>query len=330
MARSDLITELVSSGLAGRDVLFRKTVEALIAEERAKKHTVVARKLDELLQTHSGPPNGRVNGHATKSVGVADRNTSVQEIIPETRLDDLILESETRETIDQWVSEHQRVDLLRSYGLEPRNRCLLVGPPGNGKTSLAEAIAEAIMVPLINVRYDQLVTSYLGETAGRLRKVFEHAATRKCVLFFDEFETLGKERGDRNETGEIKRIVSSLLMQFDGLCSHVILIAATNHPELLDKATWRRFQLRIELPQPTDRQLEFWFDHYQRRTGHTLGLSSKTLVKKVQPANFAEAEEFAAAVMRRYVLGQPQLTKDKAVRAEISAWKRRVAPSSSD
>ena len=141
--------------------------------------------------------------------------------------------------------------MLRSYGLEPRNKILLIGPPGNGKTSLAEAIAEALMVPLLTVRYESIIGAYLGETASRLSKLFEYAKTRQCVLFFDEFDTIGKERGDQHETGEIKRVVSSLLMQIDALPSYVVTIAATNHDALLDQAVWRRFQVKLELPKPT-------------------------------------------------------------------------------
>ena len=92
------------------------------------------------------------------------------------------------------------------------------------------------MIPILTVRYESIIGSYLGETASRLSKLFEYAKTRECVLFFDEFETLGKERGDVHETGEIKRVVSSLLMQIDALPSYVIAIAATNHDNLLDKA----------------------------------------------------------------------------------------------
>ena len=117
------------------------------------------------------------------------------------------------------INEQNRADLLQSYGIEPRNKLLLIGPPGNGKTSLAEAIAEALMVPLLTVRYESIIGSYLGETASRLSKLFEYVKTRECVLFFDEFETLGKERGDIHETGEIKLVVSSLLMQIDALPS---------------------------------------------------------------------------------------------------------------
>jgi SpoVK/Ycf46/Vps4 family AAA+-type ATPase len=130
-------------------------------------------------------------------------------------MDSLILPKDVVLLCEQYIQEQYRVDLLRSYGLEPRNRILLIGAPGNGKTSLAEAIAESLMMPLYVVKYDSIIGSYLGETASRLRKLIDFVSSRKCVLFFDEFETLGKERGDTHETGEIKRVVSSLLLQID-------------------------------------------------------------------------------------------------------------------
>ena len=131
---------------------------------------------------------------------------------------------------------------MRSHGLQPRHRVLLAGPPGNGKTALAEAIAEALALPFLIVRYEALIGSFLGETAQRLAQLFAFARTLPCVLFFDEFDVVGKERGDAHETGEIKRVVSNLLLQIDALPSHVIAVAATNHSELLDSAVWRRFQ----------------------------------------------------------------------------------------
>lgn len=147
--------------------------------------------------------------------------------------------------------------------------------------------------------------AYLGETASRLSKLFEYVKTRQCVLFFDEFETLGKERGDQHETGEIKRVVSSLLLQIDALPSYVVIIAATNHDALLDKAVWRRFQLKLELPKPTRKNLEIWFSKFEKRMNFDFGLESSTLAKKLFGKSYSEAEEFALAVYRQYILRLP-------------------------
>ncbi len=320
MARADLITDLVATGMAGDRTKFRKTVEALIAEERAKNHVVLAEKLNDLLSVAQGASH-RVNG-----TSLLDRKVGsfVLEMIPEKKLDDLILPDDVIAVIKEIVSEHHRVDLLRSYNLEPRNRLLFIGPPGNGKTSLAETVAEAMMVPLLQVRYDGIVGAYLGETAIRLRRLLEFASTRKCVLFFDEFETLGKERGDTHETGEIKRVVSSLLMQVDALPTHVVVIGATNHPELLDRAAWRRFQVRIELPQPTRARLAEWFAKFERRINQPLGYSPDTLAKKLYGANFAEAEEFGVSVFRKFVLGQPESDIKRTVDETLKTWKSRT------
>ncbi len=321
MARADLVADLVAYGITGDRVKFRKAVEALVAEERAKKHVALAEKLNRLLElSPAESSNGPANGAST----FQQRASSLfLETIPEKRLDELILPPDVLSVIREVVSEHHRADLLRSYSLEPRNRLLLIGPPGNGKTSLAEAIAEALMVPMLQVRYDGIVGAYLGETAVRLRRLLEHANTRKCVLFFDEFETLGKERGDTHDTGEIKRVVSSLLLQIDELPSHVVVVGATNHPELLDRAVWRRFQVRVELPQPTPARLAEWFARFERRINQPLGFSPETLAKRLSGINFAEAEEFGASVFRAYVLGQPEANIKKIVDESLKTWKAR-------
>lgn len=207
--------------------------------------------------------------------------------------------------------------------MEPRNRVLLIGPPGNGKTSLAEAIAEALVVPLLVVRYEGIVGTYLGETAVRLKRLFEYVSTRQCVLFFDEFETLGKERGDLHETGEIKRVVSSLLMQIDNLPSHVMVIGATNHAELLDRAVWRRFQVRMMLPTPTRARLTEWFGQFERRINMSLEYTPSTLAKRLFGFNFAEVEEFGMTVFRQYVLGQPNANMKKIVSKTLQDWSAR-------
>ena len=326
MARADLLTSLVKFGIIGDKARFRKVAETIIAEERGKQHTVLADKLEKLLQHFE--PEVKSNASGTVSALLAQRVDSLlHEVSPQRRLEDLILPKEVKHVCREIIQEHHRVDLLRSYNLEPRSRILMIGPPGNGKTSLAEAIAESLMVPLYTVRYEGVVGTFLGETAVRLRRLIDYACTRNCVLFFDEFETLGKERGDTHETGEIKRVVSSLLMQIDSLPSHVVVIGATNHPELLDRAVWRRFQVRINLPEPTRVRLEEWINRYQQRLGIDLGYASGTLAKKLYGLNFAEVEEFCTTVFRQYVLEQPNANMKDIISQTLSYWAIRSAKS---
>lgn len=329
MARADLLYCLVQSGMSGDKSTFRKVVEAVIAEERAKQHTVQAEKLNELLTSLPADRPADLPAERPVSRGgalMSDRRMGslFHEVMPGRKLSDLILPDEVQQICEAVIQEQHRTDLLRSYNLEPRNRILLIGPPGNGKTSLAEAIAEALMVPLLVVRYENVVGTFLGETAGRLKRVFEQASAQRCVLFFDEFETLGKERGDVHKTGEIKRVVSSLLMQIDSLPSHVVVIGATNHAELLDRAVWRRFQIRMILPSPTEASLAECFERFERRINISLGYAPAVLAKSLIGANFAETEEFGAAVLRQYVLGQPDADMKDIVSQNIRNWTART------
>lgn len=320
MARADLLYELVKAGMQSNSSLFRKVVQAIIVEERAKQHQVLAEKLEGLINFSSQKDTYRNNGLITDQ----RLNGFVHDMVPQKKMDELILPKEIKQICNELIQEHHRSDLLRSYNLEPRNRILLIGPPGNGKTSLAEAIAEALMFPLLVVRYDGVVGTYLGETAMRLRRLFDYVKTRKCVLFFDEFETLGKERGDTHETGEIKRVVSSLLMQIDYLPSNVVVIGATNHAELLDRAVWRRFQIRMTLPQPTRIRLMEWFKIFEKRLNISLGYEHETLAKKLYGASFGEIEEFGATIIRQFVLEQPNSNMKSIVNRTLNLWKKRT------
>jgi hypothetical protein len=190
MARADLIVDLVDAQRKGDDSRFRVLVEAIIAEERGKQHHLLA---DRLMQLITSIGSSALLARDDSARPVADL---LHEVVPRRRLADLQLDDLTAAAAAEVVEEHHRTDLLRSHGIEPRNRVLLEGPPGNGKTSLAEAFAAETMVPFYVVRYEGVVSSFLGETTGRLDHVFEFARTRRCVLFFDEFDTLAKERAD--------------------------------------------------------------------------------------------------------------------------------------
>ena len=226
MARSSLLLDLVRAGARGDHALFRRALEALVTEERAKQHHVLADRLAAHLHAEGTRGNGPV-APPTRRDGTA--TNLYHEVTTERRLDDLVLPDSVAHAGRELVEEHRRSELLAAYNLQPRHRVLLTGPPGNGKTSFAEAIATELAVPLVSVRYESVIASYLGETAVRLSRLFDQVRTRRCVLLFDEFDVVGKERGDPHETGEIKRVVSSLLLQVDTLPSSVVAISATNH-----------------------------------------------------------------------------------------------------
>ena len=252
-----------------------------------------------------------------------DFQQTFYDLVPKKALETLIFPEKIIEAVKELIEEHRRRDLLRSHSLEPRHRILLAGPPGNGKTSLAEAVAHSLMLPLMVVRYEGIIGSYLGETASRLKKLFDHARSRNCVLFFDEFDTLGKERGDIHETGEIKRVVSSLLLQVDALPSHVIVVVATNHSELLDRAVWRRFQLRLSLPSPTKEQVEEWFRRFSTTIDVNLGFSPQDLAEALQGLSFAEIEEFSSDIRRRQILEFPDKNIRQIITERLEQWGKR-------
>ena len=294
-------------------VAFRKAVEMLITEERSKKHNILADRLTSSLN------NGSTNGFISQAKG--DARDLLFEVTTDRTFDDLFLDDSVRQICNELVEEQHRADLLRSHGLEPRNRILLVGSPGNGKTSLAEAFATQLMYPLFVIRYENLIGSYLGETATRLQKVFDYVKTRRCVLFFDEFDTIGKERGDTKETGEIKRVVSSLLLQMDRLPTYIVVITASNHPELLDRAVWRRFQLRLELKSPRVNQIELFVDRFSKTGKCNFNYSSKTLSNKLKGNSYSEIEEFCTEVIRKAILQHKQDDARAIVSQSLKQWR---------
>jgi AAA+ superfamily predicted ATPase len=320
MPRSDLLISLVKAGSKGDTPGFRRSLEALVADERGRQHHVMAKQLEQYLAS----PGSAVGAATTRPISPTPE-ALVDEIHSERTLADLVLPPEVKQACAELVEEQHRGELLRAHGLEPRHAVLLLGPPGNGKTSLAEAIGGELAIPVLRVRYDAVVGSFLGETASRLGRVFDHARTRQCVLFFDEFDAVGKERGDEHETGEIKRVVNSLLMQIDSLPSYVVVVAASNHPELLDRAVWRRFQIRAQLPPPRPGDVVRWIRHFEERSGLKLYLGEKSLRTHLSGVSYAELEEFCLDVHRRVILAGADANARSIAQTVLRQWSSRSA-----
>jgi SpoVK/Ycf46/Vps4 family AAA+-type ATPase len=329
MPRTDLVVELVRAGASGDNRRFKGAAERMISEERAKKNGGVADKLTEALET-AAPT---VQQRAAQLGGSASRNTdiphmpAVAERSAQRELSTVRLPIATRKLVSTLIKEQARANELRAEGLEPRHRVLLVGPPGNGKTSLAEAIAAELGRIFLVVRYDGLIASYLGETAQRLRRIFDIARSVPCVLFFDEMDAIAKERGDANETGEIKRVLTSLLTQIDELPATCLLIAATNHPQMLDEAVWRRFQLRLTLPQPGRKDVEVYFKQAIAPLGRVPAKAVNALLEALGPASYSDAEELALSLRRRAVLREKKETLSDIAAEAREEWLLRSPPS---
>lgn len=183
------------------------------------------------------------------------RLATVDVTAPSDEADELILSRYTESLVAEFLESVRSFDLLQAHGIAISNRLLVYGPPGTGKTSIARRISNELKLPLVTTRSDTLVSSLLGQTSRNIREVFDYASRMPCVLFLDEFDALAKNRADSHDIGELQRVVIALLQNMDSLSDQHILVAATNHAQLLDPAVWRRFShtVKTDLPGPDER-----------------------------------------------------------------------------
>lgn len=241
------------------DLAFRRAAQAIIEEEEAKRHTTLARDLRHLLAAGAGPMLSMPDSVVSLPDPPKDRDSSLPlaEIrTSDLRLADLVLDEALASHLHHLVREVEHWHLLDRHAIARRNRVLLYGPPGCGKTSIAAALASELNRPLVTVRVEGVVSSYLGETATNLRKVIDFAQSGAYVVLFDEFDSLGKDRDDPNDHGELRRVVNAVLQMIDAYSGPSLLVAATNHASVLDEAMWRRFDEVFEVALPSVTQIE--------------------------------------------------------------------------
>ena len=251
MASGKLLRQLIKTGAEGNHDAFRQVSKEVIREERAKHHHLLANDLEKILYGRTKSTNARPFPLSDKVPADRERNLPLLQVKePFKRLEDVVLSDENSSLINEILQEHHRSDLLKSNGLYPADKLLLCGPPGCGKTLTAEVLASELALPLTVVRIDSVISSYLGETAANLRQVFDFISSVPMVVLFDEFDALGKERADRADHGELKRVVNAFLQMIDDYEGKSLLVAASNHESILDSAVWRRFDevLTFEIP----------------------------------------------------------------------------------
>ncbi|MEQ1909372.1 MAG: ATP-binding protein [Vicinamibacterales bacterium] len=258
MASGKLLRQLIKYGARGDVTSFRAAAEAAISEEREKQHHLLANDLERMLYADHMSLDSRLRElhPATELPRAKDGELPLLEERPVVREEhDIVLDVATSLALQGIIREHQRADVLRSHGLQPARKLLFVGPPGCGKTLAAEVIASALSMPLVLVRLDSLVSSFLGETASNLRRVFDFVSKTPVVALFDEVDALTKDRGDSADHGELKRAVNAVLQMMDSYRGSSILVATTNYESILDRAVWRRFDEVLRFDKPDEPQI---------------------------------------------------------------------------
>lgn len=305
MARGELMKKLIAS--YGRDEDFRAVAEQIILEEEQKNNKVLAQSLRRSLES---APASAAPRQLAPLIPFPDAANDFIERVEDGRFyRDVTLSVSNARVLQGLRSEFQHAEEIRRRGLLVRSKLLFCGPPGNGKTVTAEAFANELGLPIFVVKLDRLISSYLGETASNIRKIFEFARKQPCVLFLDEFDALARSRDDGSEHNELRRVVNSLLVFIDRIRPRGFLVAATNLEKALDAAIWRRFDEVI------------WFEK-----------PGKELVKQFLVAKFKNVETtFDAAMFASRLAGRSYAEIERisvqAIKAAIIERRREVRES---
>jgi SpoVK/Ycf46/Vps4 family AAA+-type ATPase len=255
MATADQVKALIRSHADGDDTRFYAIAMQVAAQAARSGHGKFAQELRALVDQVKARSKATESPRGPKAVPLAQPRGELAGLLtvayPKTRVADMAVTDTLRARLDRLLTEQRERDRLRQHGFVPMRKLLLVGPPGTGKTMTAAALAGELGLPLFSIQLDGLITKYMGETAAKLRVVFDAIQSTRGVYLFDEFDALGGERGSKNDVGEIRRVLNSFLQFLEQDDSDSLVLGATNHVGLLDRALFRRFDAVLEYAPPT-------------------------------------------------------------------------------
>ncbi|OAT86101.1 AAA family ATPase [Desulfotomaculum copahuensis] len=311
MASADQLKALIKSHLEGDDQRFFSVAMQVAAHEAKLGHGKLAEELRALVDeakrrrcAGQPVPISRPRGELANLLAVS---------YPKAHLGEMILGDKLARQIQRVILEQRHAARILEHGLSPRRKLLLVGPPGTGKTLTASVLAGELGIPLFQIRLDGLITKYMGETAAKLRQVFEATEHTRGVYFFDEFDAIGSQRGLANDVGEIRRVLNSFLQMIEQDHSHSLIVAATNHAEILDKALFRRFDDVLYYDLPDELQLSTLLKSRLSRFTD-MNVSWKRLAKEAAGLNYAEVTRAADEVLKAALIDERECLKEADIR----------------
>ncbi len=275
------ILRIIEGGL-NKDLKKINNYSRILAEKFEKEGQPKLAKM--IIKTLENKPSSMVTMDSLISTPVdqESRMNIVDIQMPSENNDDIILSPNIYNKVEDYINLYQHQGELLKNGLEISNSLLLYGVPGSGKTTIAKYISNKTGLPLITARFDAIVSSLLGNTSKNIRKIFEYADEKPCILFLDEFDAIAKARDDQYELGELKRVINSLLQNIDTFSKSNLLIGATNHPELLDKAIWRRFNTLIEVGLPNQNEVYKLIETFSKDSNNDFLNDEKKTNKLIQ------------------------------------------------
>lgn len=322
MARSDLMRALLASWAAGDESAFLRTAHAVVQDEEKKGHVLLARELAAALSDPRRP--GARDALSLRPVPKG-RDERPLLNLAKARWDfsDLVHAPALQAAFDDLVAENERRSLLVTHALRPRQRLLLVGASGTGKTATAHAIAAQLSLPVATANFAALTSSYLGETARNIEAVVRFAESTPCVLLLDEFDALASERSLPGDHGELRRVVATVLQVLDDVRGESIFVATSNHPQMLDSAVWRRFDEVIRLQNPDARAIRRLIK--LKLNGFVASLDLAEWATRFKGASAADVELACRDALRHAVLDGALAVTSEHLDAALSRQRARRA-----